>query len=312
MMSDAALFALWRAAAFARHPRLHAKFLRRMGRMPDVAVPRDYTDRMLWRKLFDRNPLFIIFADKLATKDWIAARCPDLPIPATLWRGSDPAEIPRGLLRPGVIVKANHGSNFNLPIRDVVPPHEEVVATARRWLATTWGRRRGEWHYAQVRREVFVEEMVGGDGPLVDIQVRAGGGRAGLCSVSFDTKTPRQTVRYMDSEGNGLTDPLGDVTPAPDTLPTPPRLADAVAAARVLSREVDFARFDFLADGRGLWAGEITLFPAAGHGVLEGEMRDLALACWDVRRSWFLREGAARAGGLARAYAAALRRALDA
>lgn len=312
MSHDAAILGLWRAAALARHPRLHAKFLRRMRRFPDVAVPRDYVDRMLWRKLFDRNPLFVTFADKLATKDWIAARCPDLPIPATLWRGTDPAAIPRGLLRPGVIVKANHGSNFNLPIRDRVPPHEEVVAAARRWLATSWGHRRGEWHYAHVRREVFVEEMVGGDGPLADIQIRAGGGRAALCSVTFDTKTPRQTVRYMDTEGNILTDSLHDVTAAPDLLPTPPRFPDAVAAARVLSREVDFARFDFLADGSGLWAGEITLFPAAGHGVLEGEMRALVLGAWDLRNTWFLREGAALGGPFRRAYAAALRRALDA
>jgi hypothetical protein len=311
-MNDAALFVLWRWAALARHPRLHAKFLRRMRRFPDVAVPSDYTDRMLWRKLFDRNPLFVTFADKLATKDWIAARCPGLPIPATLWRGTDPAAIPRGLLRPGVIVKANHGSNFNLPIRDRVPPHEQVVATARRWLATSWGHRRGEWHYAHVRREVFVEEMVGGDGPLADIQIRAGAGRAGLCSVTFDTKTDRQTVRYLDIEGGRVEEPDSAAHAAPDALPTPPRFPDAIAAARVLSREVDYARFDFLADGSGLWAGEITLFPAAGHGVLEGEMRALVLGVWDLRNTWFLREGAALGGPFRRAYATALRRALDA
>jgi hypothetical protein len=143
-MTDATLFALWRTASLLRHPRLHGKFLRRMRRVPDVALPRDYTDRMLWRKLFDRNPLFVTFADKLATKDWVAARCPDLPMPATLW------------------------------------------------------------------------------------------------------------------------------------------------------------------------AGEITLFPAAGHGTLEGEMRALVLDCWDLRRSWFLRAGAAGRGGFAQRYAAALRRACDA
>jgi hypothetical protein len=116
----------------------------------------------------------------------------------------------------------------------------------------------------------------------------------------------------MDPAGNTVIDRLHDVTAAPDALPTPPRFAEAVAAARLLSREVDFARFDFLADVSGLWAGEITLFPAAGHGVLEGDLRALVLGTWDLRDSWFLREGAARRGPLARAYAAALRRACDA
>jgi hypothetical protein len=310
-MSDDALFALWRSAALARHPRQHWKYARRLGRLPDVALPRRYSERMLWRKLFDRDPLFVTFADKLATKDWIAARCPGLAAPRTLWRGTDPAAIPPELLRPGVIVKANHGCNFNLPIRDRVPPHAEVVATARRWLATTWGRHRGEWHYARVPRQVFVEEMVG-DGAVVDIQVRAGGGRAGLCSVTFDTKTERQTLRYLDSEGNRITDRNFGPHAAPDRLPTPPAFPAAVAAARVLSRELDYARFDFLADGRRLWAGEITLFPAAGYTELDGEALRLVLGVWDLRNSWFLREGAARAGGLASRYAEALRRACDA
>ncbi|MFN7000721.1 MAG: hypothetical protein ACK4ST_11950, partial [Elioraea tepidiphila] len=230
------LFTLWRGAAFARNPRLHVKYVRRMGRLPDVALPRSFPDRMLWRKQFDRNPLFVTFADKLATKDWIAERLPGLPIPRTLWRGADPAAIPPALLRPGVIVKANHGSNFNLPIRERVPPHDEVVALARRWLRRSWGRHRGEWHYAHVRREVFVEEMVGGDGPLADIQIRAGAGRAALCSVTFDTKTPRQTVRYMDTEGNILTDSLHDVTAAPDV-----QVTDAAAFAEA----VDLPLFEF-------------------------------------------------------------------
>ncbi len=31
-------------------------------------APGSITERMLWRKLFDRNPLFVTFADKLATQ----------------------------------------------------------------------------------------------------------------------------------------------------------------------------------------------------------------------------------------------------
>jgi hypothetical protein len=143
---DAALFALWRAAAWLRHPRRMNRNRRHARHWPNVARPGTLMERMLWRKLFDRNPLFVTFADKLATKDWVAARCPGLAVPRTLWRGTDPAAIPDEVLRPGVVVKANHGSGFNLFLRDAAPSRAEVELLARRWLAAEFGRSRGEWH----------------------------------------------------------------------------------------------------------------------------------------------------------------------
>ncbi len=309
MSGNAVLFAAWRAAALLRHPRLHWKYIRRMRRLPDVALPRAYSERMLWRKLFDRNPLFVTFADKLATKAWIAARCPDLAIPATLWQGTDPEAIPEALLRPGVVLKANHGSGFNLFLRDPVPPRAEIAATARRWLARDWGRHRGEWHYGEVPRTLFLEEAVGGEGPLIDLQIRAGRGRVGLCSMALGVKTDAVTVRYLDADGIMVPEDLSDYATVPPEVPTPAAFARAVAAARVLSAEVDFARFDFLARGDRLWAGEITVFPAAGYAEFVEPALSMVMGVWDPRDAWFLRELPSDDGWLGPRYAAALRRA---
>jgi hypothetical protein len=311
MMPDGLVLSLWRFAALLRHPKLHAIYLRRARRIPDVAFPHRYSERMLWRKLFDRNPLFVTFADKLATKDWIHARCPDLPIPRTLWVGTDPADIPPELIRPGVAVKANHGSTFNLLIRDTVPERSHLIATCRRWLSSDWGRHHGEWHYGKVQRRIFLEELVGGDGPLFDLQVRAGGGRVGLCSIVLDAKTRQQSVRYMDPEGRIVMAGLDPSTQIPSSIATPRALQRAVIAARRLSVDVDFARFDFLSDGEHLWAGEVTIFPAAGYGDFQGETFALAMMAWDLRYSWFLREGSAGGSWLQRRYGAALTRALQ-
>jgi hypothetical protein len=311
---DAAVFALWQAAAWLRHPRLMRRYRRQTGRWPDAARPGSITERMLWRKLFDRNPLFVTFADKLATKDWIAARCPDVPSPRTLWRGTDPAAIPDAVLRPGVVVKANHGSGFNLFLRDAVPPRAEVEALARRWLATPFGRSRGEWHYSLVPRQIFVEELVGGAGrPLFDIAIRAGGGEVGYASVLLFAKTPAECVSAFDAEGRPIHQPNRKGSPPlPPGTPLPAAFHRAVAAARLLSREVDFARFDFLACGDDLHAGEITLFPGSGMQELQEPALSLVLRAWDLRNAWFLRDGAAAGGWLSRRYALALSRAVAA
>jgi hypothetical protein len=310
--TDRAILALWRLAALLRHPDLHWRYLRRMGRVPDVAVPRRFSERVMWRKLFDRNPLYAIFADKLACKAWLAEHAPDLPTARVLWRGTDPAAIPDELLRPGVVIKANHGSNFNLICRDRAPERDEVIRMARRWLAKPFGRTRGEWAYGQVRREVFVEELLGWpDTPVVDIKVQSGGGRIALCMVLRDVQTPRQSIAFMDEHGAPLTDDSPGFAAAPPA-PPPSAMARAIEIARRLGEPFDFLRFDFLAVGDTLHGGEITLYPLAGYWDPSPGSAEVIDRMWDLRRSWFLREGAARGGPLTRAYSAALRRALGA
>lgn len=60
------------------------QFWERVGYNPNIALPGRYHEKMLWRKLFDRNPLFEVFCDKLATKDFVRKRTPGLKLPETL------------------------------------------------------------------------------------------------------------------------------------------------------------------------------------------------------------------------------------
>jgi hypothetical protein len=285
-----------------------------MKRIPDVARPVLFSERMLWRKLFDRNPDFVTFSDKLACKRWIAERLPDLPIPRVLWDGERPEDIPQELIRTGVAIKANHGSTFNLLIRDTPPPREQVVETARRWLATEWGRRRGEWPYAQVPRRVFVEELIApppGE-TLYDVKMHACAGDIAFCNLFTETKTPLQRSGRYAPDGTPLAEAVPGSGALPADTPLPPGFHRAVAFGRRLGRDMDYARLDFLVHGEQVFAGEITVFTAAGYRDFSPPLAARIGPLWDLRRSWFLREGASRGGWLTRAYAAAATRALDA
>jgi hypothetical protein len=163
-----------------------------------------------------------------------------------------------------------------------------------------------------VRREVFVEELLGWpDTPVVDIKVQSGGGRIALCMVRRDVQTPRQSIAFMDEHGAPLTDDSPGFAAAPPA-PPPSAMARAIEIARRLGEPFDFLRFDFLAVGDTLHGGEITLYPLAGYWDPSPGSAEVIDRMWDLRRSWFLREGAARGGPLTRAYSAALRRALGA
>jgi hypothetical protein len=76
MERDDFIFAVANAVLCAKNPGLVRHYRRRYRRFPNIANPQLYSERMLWRKTVDHNPQFIVFSDKLATKDFLRQRCP--------------------------------------------------------------------------------------------------------------------------------------------------------------------------------------------------------------------------------------------
>ena len=121
-MTDAPLFAAWRAAAALRHPALHRRVLHRISRWPDAALPRRHADRVFRRKPFDHDPRVVTLNDKLAVRGWWAE------------------DIPPDLIRPGVAIEANHGSgsrgrSVTRHRRAPLPPDTPLPAARPRTIA---------------------------------------------------------------------------------------------------------------------------------------------------------------------------------
>jgi hypothetical protein len=240
--------------------------------MAKLATPRVQGELVQWRKLFDHNPAFVTFSDKLATKDWIAARLPDLPAAETLWVGDRPEDIPDALLTPGHVIKTNNASGQNyLPHRGEMS-RDAVNRQFRRWLEASAGKRRlgwleqgQEWAYWPVTSKIFVERQFGAGRPLIDIAVRVVDGEAVLGSCALDFKTEDSTVGYFWPDGTPVDDPEESTLPADFALP--PSFFEAVRFAAILGQGFDYLRIDFLADSETLFSGEITCYPASGYGT---------------------------------------------
>lgn len=311
---DALVFAAVNLWLYAGNGRLVRQCRRFNHRLPDIADPKRYSERMLWRKLVDHDPRFVIFCDKLATKDYVQRICPELPLPRTLWIGHDTDEIPDALLDGDVYVKANHGCGFNWRVRDGRCDRAALRRTSARWLAAVHGRKFGEWAYSQVEPKLFVEEAIGdAEAGLIEFNVRASNGRAILGSVLGRCKMPDQWVVYLDANGvptPGLHDAEGAaITPLPPGVEIREPYRRAVRFAEKLSEGVDYVRVDFLWNGSVLFGGEITTYPAAGlRDPAHASMHARVLDGWDLAQAHFLN---APHRGWKRIYAGALRRSLS-
>ena len=308
--------------AWLVHGRSLLRFRRRVGYWPNAARPRRYNEMMLWRKLFDHNPRFIVFSDKLATRALQARLCPDLALPELLWVGEDAARIPpAALLRPAVI-KASHGCDYNHFRRRGAGDRALKPRQVRRlnaWLRRTYGRPQGEWAYRFVAPKLFVEALVTPDpgDELLDLSVHVVGGAPLFLEAIVRNKTAAQRKGYFHCDGTRWPEleprrREADRKPAlPADFTLPACRAEALVHAARLGAGVDYARVDFLVASGRLHGGEIAVYPGSGltrHSEFAA-YNDLLASRWDLTTSWFLTTPQPGLRGVyARALAALLRR----
>jgi hypothetical protein len=281
--ADRLIFALINAWFCLTRRRFVVRCRRHFGFWPNLATPRRVGELLQWRKLMDRNPSYVIFADKLATKAWIAARQPDLAMSETLWVGQRPEDIPDALLTPGHVIKTNNASGQNyLPHRKPLS-RAEVNRQFRRWLRASaakrwlgWLDQAQEWAYWPVAPKIFVERQVDMGEQLVDISIRVLDGRALLASCALDFKTEASVTGYFWPDGVRIEDPN---TKLPTDFVVPASFFEAVRRAEQLGQGFDYLRIDFFGVGNRLYAGEITCYPASGLGDDTWYLQKL-YQCW--------------------------------
>ena len=288
----------------AAHPILISRFIRHLGFWPNPALPRRYHEKILWRKIVDRNAIFVHLSNKLAAKH-SARRCPALAVARVLWVGNDAWSLPISLLRQDVAVKPTFVTGGQ-------PEYIRIVKKADRWMTRWHHRRHGEWGYRDVPRLLFIEEKLalGGNDLPTDIKVHAFS--SGTSHIWVADKLSGRSRTYsaerMPLDVRDRTYPNDEQT-LPDSPATQALIKQALDLASRLLGGLDYARIDFMVAGNRLYFGEYTFYPGGGHdGGLDQALAKRAGELWDLRASDFLRQ---RHWGLVRLYAEALRAAIS-
>ncbi len=290
ILIDQITFLLINLWFYSKNIRLAVRFRKRVGYFPNVSRPTLYHEKMLWRKIFDHNPLFVEFCDKISCKDYIAQRAPSLKIPKTVWEGTSAEEIPSALLTNDFVLKANHGTDMNIfPCEKT--SLEETRKTAASWLLKDHGKRHHEWGYLKVSKKLFIEEkiLLRNGVQLMDISVRCANGTPILASIILNNKRPEKKMGYFELNGT-LRQRDGYKSTLPANFELPSCFSEAIQMATTLSRGVDYARYDFMSDGQHLYAGEITVYPAAGFSRHNSTGDQVINQAWDLRESWFMKK----------------------
>ena len=252
----------------------------RHGRPPRLFVPRRFSEKLQWRKLFDLDPRHTALCDKLALRDFLADRVgTDMSVPL-LWHGASPEEIPFDDFVVPYVLKCNHGNAMNVFIDDPRAVDRAAVrAKVARWLARNHGRSHVEPGHIGIVPRIMVEAMLReADGrPPREYKAFVFAGKAALIAVRINVDHLVHSNLHV----------LPDWTPTPLRLDTPlyegpmperPAAFDRIVSiAETVAAGFDHLRVDFLECQGRLHLGEVSLYPQSGMVPLSPDSFDFRL-----------------------------------
>jgi hypothetical protein len=268
--------------------RLRLAYEEKLGRSPRLLRPRRFTEKMQWRKLFDLDPTYAVFCDKVATRQYVADRLGMDAVVPLLWIGSDPAAIPFATLRPPYIIKCSHGSGWNIVVRDdKAVDHDGVRAQLAAWLATDYGMMATEPGYSAVPRRLLIEPLLtyrGSYPPEYRLFMFDGVARLVVYRMNYGDLHHEEAEAYYDPQWRHLPVRTSEM-PWTEAVARPSWLDALLATAKRLAGGRDFIRIDFLVDDNQIYVGELSLYHMSGMFQFEPDEQDLALGeYWRLRR----------------------------
>ena len=244
------------------------KFAETFGYPLDWKNPRTLNEKLNWMKLYVRDPLQKIAADKFAVRAHVAAKVGEQYLIPLIRKCDRAEEIRFAELPAAFVLKTNHGSGQNWIVRDKAREDErKVVRQFREWLATNHYAASREWPYKGMPPAIVVEELLLDENGRIpsDFKFHCFGGKVATIQVDLDRETAHRRNFYdLDWHLQPFvwTEWAGDKPAWPNgrAVARPAALAEMVRVAETLAADFPYARIDlFYCDGK-VYFGEITFY----------------------------------------------------
>jgi hypothetical protein len=239
-------------------------FVAKLGYLPDFRNPRSLNEKINYIKLFNRNPVRSLIADRLKVRDYVAERWPACSFPDILWHGTRFDRAAWEALPGAFVIKANHGSKMTKMVDKRRVDFDEIKKETDSWLRRDYSRYGREWVYDSLEKYLIVEEMLShvGSAPA-DFKFFVLNGRVGFVQVDLERFSAHRRNLYtrdfirIDAEYE---------YPNTDDIPKPDTFERAVEIAEELSVDFDFIRVDLYLIDETIYFGELTNTPENGFG----------------------------------------------
>jgi len=233
----------------------------------DIYHPVNHNEKIQWLKIFDATQEKTRLADKYLVRDWIAEKIgPEYLVPLIgVYDNAD--EIYFDALPKSFVLKANHGSGWNLLVHDKTAINwNDVKAQANEWISKNYAYIALEMHYRDIPPKLIIEEM------LVDE-------KTGIEARDYKIFCFNGTPTYIWVDSGRFSDHYRDIfdcnwnlmpfnvakNNSPETPTKPNKLDEMIKIAETLSAGFSLVRIDFYYVNDSIYFGEMTFTPGNGR-----------------------------------------------
>lgn len=246
-----------------------------MGKWIDWKDPKTFTEKMQWLKIYDYKPEYTQMVDKLAVKDYVAARIGDEFIIPTLGVWNRVEDIDWESLPEQFVLKTTHGGGgCGVVVCPDKATFDKDKATKKLEVSmqSNSGLTYREKPYLNVPRKIIAEKFMVGNKvdnssqktDLPDYKFFCFNGKVRFFKIDFG-RFIEHHANYYSINGELL--PFGEkgLEPDPNHIEIMPNnLKDMISIAECLSERFKFLRVDLYNVNGKIYFGELTFYPAAG------------------------------------------------
>jgi len=265
-------------------PRLNLKILYKVktGYTLDLENPVRFTEKLQWIKLYERNTLMTQCSDKFLVRDYIKSRgCGEI-LNELYWEGFHPEEIPFDTLPDAFVIKATHGSGFNIICENKkLLNREKTIAVLKKWLNSKFLLCYGEWYYGVERPRVVIEKYLKDEArdTLFEYMFFCFHGEPRFIHVKREADNAAANVYDLDFNFMPFIK-MGDEDDLETEVPKPENLDKMLNLARKLSKEFLHVRVDLYEVNGKVVFGELSFTKGAGFNRISPASFDVLMGSW--------------------------------
>lgn len=264
------------------------KFRQSNGYELNLMNPLSYSEKVVWKKIYDRNPLLPVVTDKYRVREYLRyilgeKGAQDILVPL-LYVTDKPETIPFDNLPEEYIIKPNHASGRHIIIeKSSVVNRRQIIVQCRKWLSKPYGLKAHEWAYQRINRKIVVEKLLRDENGRLpnDYKFFIFHGKCDLIIVVYERFVDK-SVSYYTPEWE-LLDIRDKDKQATYRQRRPENLDSMISLAELLGAHFDAVRVDLYLINKKIYFGELTNYSLSGRSGLAPRSYDYELGSkWKI------------------------------
>jgi hypothetical protein len=252
------------------------------GRKLNLKKPKTYSEKLQWMKLYYKNKLLPICADKYKVRQYVKqCGCENILI-ILLWEGYHPEDIPFEDLPQKFVIKVTHGSGFNIICKDKKELNiTKTVKQLNQWLKEKYIPCYGEWFYGVIKPRIIIEEFLDdgyGCSP-VDYKIYCFHGEPKYIIAHVDRFTNHRSNIY-DKDWKTVKNITMKEIDSSLIIEKPKELIQLLEYASILSKDFIHVRVDFYVSNSKIYFGELTFTSDAGFVTISPIEMEEVIGSW--------------------------------